>query len=222
MSCVVIYCRSGFESDAAAEITFHAAEQGFAGYVKAKPNTGYVVYECFEAHHSDEIIKKVDFKNMVFARQWFAGKLVENMPVEDRVSAVVEAAKDFALCSELRVETPDTNEGKELLTFCKKISTPLKKALEKKNIVLREPKANRPVMHALFLTNNTAYVGYSYSFNNSAYFMGILRLRMPSDGPSRSTLKLDEAFNVFIPEQQRETRVAAGMRGVDLGACPGG
>jgi 23S rRNA (cytidine2498-2'-O)-methyltransferase len=52
--------------------------------------------------------------------------------------------------------------------------------------------------------------------------MGILRLRMPSDGPSRSTLKLDEAFNVFIPEQQRETRVAAGMRCVDLGACPGG
>ena len=65
MSSVVIFCRSGFENDAAAEITFHAAEQGFAGYVKAKPNTGYVVYECFEAHHSDEIIKKVDFKNMV-------------------------------------------------------------------------------------------------------------------------------------------------------------
>ena len=147
MSSVVIFCRSGFENDAAAEITFHAAEQGFAGYVKAKPNTGYVVYECFEAHHSDEIIKKVDFKNMVFARQWFAGTLLENMPVEDRVSAVVEAAKDFTLCSELRVETPDTNEGKELLTFCKKISTPLKKALEKQNTVLREPKANRPVMH---------------------------------------------------------------------------
>ena len=49
MSSVVIYCRSGFENDAAAEITFHAAEQGFAGYVKAKPNTGYVIYECFEA-----------------------------------------------------------------------------------------------------------------------------------------------------------------------------
>jgi len=222
MSSVVIFCRSGFENDAAAEITFHAAEQGFAGYVKAKPNTGYVVYECFEAHHSDEIIKKVDFKNMVFARQWFAGTLLENMPVEDRVSAVVEAAKDFTLCSELRVETPDTNEGKELLTFCKKISTPLKKALEKQNTVLREPKANRPVMHVMFLTNNTAYVGYSYSFNNSPFFMGILRLRMPSDAPSRSTLKLDEAFNVFIPEQQRESRVAAGMRSVDLGACPGG
>ena len=55
--------------------------------------------------------------------------------------------------------------------------------------------------------------------------MGILRLRMPSDAPSRSTLKLDEAFNVFIPEQQRESRVAAGMavftfRGVSGGwAC---
>ena len=37
MSSVVIYCRSGFENDAAAEITFQAAEQGFAGYVKTKP-----------------------------------------------------------------------------------------------------------------------------------------------------------------------------------------
>ena len=36
MSSVIIYCRSGFENDAAAEITFQAAEQGFAGYVKTK------------------------------------------------------------------------------------------------------------------------------------------------------------------------------------------
>ncbi|MEI8642078.1 hypothetical protein P4S68_17330 [Pseudoalteromonas sp. Hal099] len=98
---------------------------------------------------------------MVFARQWFAGTLIENMPVEDGVTALKEAAKDFPLCSELRVETPDTNEGKELLTFCEKISTPLKKALEKQNTVLRELKANRPVMHVLFLANNAAYVGYS-------------------------------------------------------------
>ena len=59
MSSVVIYCRSGFENDAAAEITFQAAEQGFAGYVKTKPNTGIVVYECFDASHGEEIIKKV-------------------------------------------------------------------------------------------------------------------------------------------------------------------
>ena len=81
-----------------------------------KLNTGYVIYECFDAQHGDEIIKKVDFKNMVFARQWFAGTLIENMPVEDRVGAVVEAAKDFTLCSELRVKIPNTtNEGLNLL-----------------------------------------------------------------------------------------------------------
>lgn len=70
---------------------------------------------------------------MVFARQWFAGNLIENMPLEDRVGAIVDAAKDFTLCSELRVETPDTNEGKELLTFCKKYQLRLKSARETKH-----------------------------------------------------------------------------------------
>ena len=71
MSSVVIYCRSGFENDAAAEITFQAAEQGFAGSVKTKPNTGIVVYECFAASAGAEILNTVDFTNMVFARTWF-------------------------------------------------------------------------------------------------------------------------------------------------------
>lgn len=222
MSSVVIYCRSGFENDAAAEITFQAAEQGFAGYVKTKPNTGIVVYECFDASHGEEIIKKVDFKNMVFARQWFTGTLVDNMPLDDRVSAIVDAAAEFPECGDLRVETPDTNEGKELSKFCKKISTPLKKSLEKRSKVTRELAEKKPVMHVLFLANDSAYVGYSYTFNNSPFFMGIPRLRMPNDAPSRSTLKLDEAFNVFIPPHEAEERMQPGMRGVDLGACPGG
>lgn len=36
------------------------------GYVKIKLNIGIVVYECFDVSYGDEIIKKVDFKNMVF------------------------------------------------------------------------------------------------------------------------------------------------------------
>lgn len=52
--------------------------------------------------------------------------------------------------------------------------------------------------------------------------MGIPRLKFPSDAPSRSTLKLEEAFHVFIPKEEWETRLASGMWAVDLGACPGG
>ncbi len=66
------------------------------------------------------------------------------------------------------------------------------------------------------------YTGYSYSNNNSPFYMGIPRLKFPSDAPSRSTLKLEEAFHVFIPADEWDERLANGMYAVDLGACPGG
>lgn len=223
MSSIVIYCRSGFENDAAAEITYLAAEAEVAGYVKAKPDTGFVVYECFDPEMGKVLIKKLPFSNLVFARQWFFGRLVSKMPVDDRISAILEQVDDIPdECGELRVETPDTNEGKELSKFCKKFSTPLAKALEKKGKLTRQLMTNKPVIHALFIATDTAYVGFSFSNNNSPYPMGILRLKMPSDGPSRSTLKLDEAFHVFVPKDEYEKRVRSGMRAVDLGACPGG
>ena len=222
MSSIVIYCRSGFESDAAAEINHYAAQHGVGGYVKAKPNTAFITFECFNADDAEALTKKIDFKKLVFARQWFVGQLLTDMPVADRVSVIKEAVTDFPLCGELRVETPDTNQGKELSKFCKKFSTPLAKSLEKHNKLTRAIKTTKPVLHVLFLANNTAYVGYSFSDNNSPFFMGIPRLRMPADAPSRSTLKLDEAFHVFVSKEQQELRVRPGMRAVDLGACPGG
>lgn len=52
--------------------------------------------------------------------------------------------------------------------------------------------------------------------------MGIPRLKFPSDAPSRSTLKLEEAFHMFIPYDEWEERLEGGLQAVDLGACPGG
>ncbi len=222
MSSIIIYCRTGFENDAAAEITHHATKLEVGGFVKAKPNSGYIIFQCYQASDADLIIRKVSFSDMVFARQWFAGVLLKDMPIEDRVGEIAEAVKNFPACGELRAETPDSNEGKELLTFCKKISVPLRHKLTKQVKLLKKPSKTSPILHVMFLANNTAYVGYSYQNNNSEFFMGIPRLKMPSDGPSRSTLKLDEAFMVFIPEDEKDQRIIPGMRAVDLGACPGG
>lgn len=222
MLCIVIYCRAGFENDAAAEITHHTSGLGIGGYVKAKPNSALVVFHCFAPEQAQQLIEQLAFARLVFARQWFVGQLVEDMGQENRVSPLVGAALDLPKCGELRVETPDTNESKALSTFCKKITTPLSKALEKQQKLTRQLKPNLPVLHILFLANDSAYIGYSLSNNNSPFFMGIPRLRMPKDAPSRSTLKLDEAFNVFLSKEQQAERLQAGMRGVDLGACPGG
>ena len=52
--------------------------------------------------------------------------------------------------------------------------------------------------------------------------MGIPRLKFPNASPSRSTLKLDEAFLHFIPRAEWVERLTSGMNAVDLGAAPGG
>jgi 23S rRNA (cytidine2498-2'-O)-methyltransferase len=47
-------------------------------------------------------------------------------------------------------------------------------------------------------------------------------LKFPREAPSRSTLKLEEAWHHFIPRDQWEDRLHSDMTGVDLGAAPGG
>jgi len=52
--------------------------------------------------------------------------------------------------------------------------------------------------------------------------MGIKRLRFPKSAPSRSTLKLEEAFKTMLSESEQTRVLKKGMSAVDLGACPGG
>lgn len=123
---------------------------------------------------------------------------------------------------ELRVEVPDTNESKELMKFCRKLTVTLRGAMREQKVLMAHENPTRPVVHVFFIAPGCCYVGYSYSNNNSPFYMGIPRLRFPADAPSRSTLKLEEAFHVFIPADEWDERLASGMHAVDLGACPGG
>lgn len=62
----------------------------------------------------------------------------------------------------------------------------------------------------------------SFPDNRSELINGIRRLRFPSRAPSRSTLKLEEAWHEFIPREEWDTRLADHMQAADLGAAPGG
>lgn len=222
MTTIVTYCRNGFEQDAAEEIAVHAAQHQGSGQVQCVHNSGYVTYVCESTEEAERLLKQINFHDLVFARQWFCAIPVMDMPAEDRVGAIKAAVDQFPLCGELSVETTDTNEAKTLAKFCRKIAAPLTKALQKRNKLTRAPKMNRPVLHVLFLSNQSAYVGYSFRDNRSRFEMGIPRLKMPSDAPSRSTLKLDEAIHLFLTKEEQTERLRQGMRAVDLGACPGG
>ncbi|MGF1688877.1 23S rRNA (cytidine(2498)-2'-O)-methyltransferase RlmM [Photobacterium japonica] len=223
MNQVLLYCRPGFEKECAGEVQDKANTMELYGFPRVKNNSGYVIFEFYTPGDADTFIQKQSFAELIFARQMLAvTPLLTDLPSEDRISPILEAVANFPRCGDLRVETPDTNEAKELLKFCRKFTVPLRQAMRGKGVLYNKDNPKKPVLHLCFIAPGCCYVGYSYSHNNSDFFMGIPRLKFPSDAPSRSTLKLEEAFHVFIPREEWDERLASGMWGVDLGACPGG
>nr|WP_228006013.1 23S rRNA (cytidine(2498)-2'-O)-methyltransferase RlmM [Vibrio cyclitrophicus] len=223
---VLLYCRSGFEKECAGEIQDKATQLEVFGFPRLKNNTGFVLFECYQAGEADKLIKEVDFQSLIFARQMIAVAVeIKDLPTDDRISPILEALSEkegFPRCGDIRIETPDTNEAKELLKFCRKFTVPMRQAMRGKGLMTAKDNVKKPVLHLCFIAPGHCFIGYSYPTNNSQFFMGIPRLKFPSDAPSRSTLKLEEAFHVFIPRDEWDERLAPGMWGVDLGACPGG
>lgn len=230
MNKLALYCRPGFEKETAAEITDRAADLGVFGFARVQNNAGYVMFECYQPDEADRLAREIPFNQLIFARQMLVvSELLENLDPTDRISPIFEAFKalsaqvNFKSSTELLVETADTNEAKELSTFCRKFTVPLRQALKKQGWLAGKPKAKCGLfLHCFFVKPNGCYVGYSYADNHSPHLMGIPRLKFPHDAPSRSTLKLEEAILTFIPRHEETKRLNENMIGVDLGACPGG
>ncbi|SJL82675.1 23S rRNA (cytidine(2498)-2'-O)-methyltransferase RlmM [Vibrio palustris] len=226
MKQIMLYCRSGFEKECAGEIQDKATQLEVFGFPRLKTNTGFVLFECFQDGDAEALLKGIDFQTLIFSRQMFAvAAECTDLPQDDRISPLLMALseqEDWPTCGELRVETPDTNEAKELLKFCRKFTVPLRQAMRGKGLLLAKEHSKKPVLHVCFVAPGHCYAGYSYPNNNSHFYMGIPRLKFPADAPSRSTLKLEEAFHVFIPRAEWDERLSSGMWAVDLGACPGG
>ncbi len=134
------------------------------------------------------------------------GELLQHLPPEDRITPIVGMLQGVVeKGGELRVEVADTNESKELMKFCRKF-TALRAALRDAGVLTNYETPKRPVVH-VFLSRRCCYTGYSLAHNNSPFYMGIPRLKFPSDAPSRSTLKLEEALHVFIPEDEWDENI---------------
>lgn len=226
MNKLALYCRVGFEKEVAGEISDKAAELGVFGFANLKENSGFVIFECYQVGEADRLARALDLRSLIFVRQMIVvGNLLQDLPENDRISPILAEYQQLAPknSSEIVVETPDTNEAKELLTFCRKFTVPLRAALRKQGWLGAKPSAKNSItLHILFIGSGKCYVGYAYNFNRSPHFMGIPRLKFPADAPSRSTLKLEEAILAFVPAADEKKRLNENMIGVDLGACPGG
>lgn len=220
---ILLYCRPGFENDCANEIQDKAAALEVFGFIKTKRNSGYVFYQCYNPEEVEGLLKQINYKQLIFARQLIAvQEFVEQLPLEDRISPILEVTRNMPMGGDLYVETPEGDDTKPLLTFCRKFTVPLRQALKKQNSLTAKENRKKRCYHLCFLDNQSAFIGFSIANNRSEFYMGIARLRFPSEAPSRSTLKLDEAIQIFLTPEEQEERLHSGMRAVDLGACPGG
>lgn len=174
MNKVVLYCRPGFEKECAAEITDKAAKREVFGFARVKENAGYVVFECYQPDDADKLARELPFSSLIFARQMFvAGELLKDLPPEDRITPIVGLLQGVVeKGGDLRVEVADTNESKELMKFCRKFTVPLRAALRDAGVLTNYETPKRPVVHIFFIAPGCCYAGYSYTTNNSPFFMG--------------------------------------------------
>jgi len=228
MTSIVLYCRPGFEKECGAEIQEKASWNEIYGYLELKKNQGVVLFHLHDPAHGEALIKKLPLKRLIFTRQWFVTLTDKiDLPDYNRVEAIVEALGSDWQYDDLRMETSDTNDGRALSKFCRKLAVPLRQGLRKAKVLTGKgdsfnPEQDGSVLHALFLSGQEVILGFSLARNSSPHVMGVPRLKFPSQAPSRSTLKLDEAFLYFIPRDEWNTRLTSGMNAVDLGSAPGG
>jgi 23S rRNA (cytidine2498-2'-O)-methyltransferase len=242
---IVAHCRAGFEPEAATDLGRLAEAAGARIDVDAPVGRGFVVGNLarFDPRPWPRAFERAP---PIFVRSLFFGTgphplfdpattsgrpdrvaplvtLIEHFragfPFSDLRHRASENADDFAL----RLETPDTNDGKELSGLTRALAARLANGLAERGVMRAADVASAAGanLHVLFADGAHAYVGASVAPWASPWTMGIPRLRMPGGAPSRSTLKLAEAFVTFLDDREPEV-LRADMRAVDLGAAPGG
>ena len=219
MNTLFMHCRPGFEAEVCSEISDHAANLGVAGYARAKPLTACAEFVCHEPQGPARLMAQLRFKSLIFPRQWARGSHVE-LPETDRISVLLRELQHYPVFGSVWLEVMDTNDGKELSNFCKKFDGPLRKALDKAGRLLDDPALPRLLL--TFKSGREVFLGVAPADNSAMWPMGIPRLKFPREAPSRSTLKLEEAWHHFIPREEWDARLSGDMTGVDLGAAPGG
>ncbi|GAA5181800.1 23S rRNA (cytidine(2498)-2'-O)-methyltransferase RlmM [Niveibacterium umoris] len=214
------YCRPGFEKDLAAEFATRSARSSVAGHALATPDSGFVLYE-FDAP-LDEAQRIISYDQLIFARQLvWVRETLEDLPEKDRLAPILAAINRIhGRFGRVWAETADTNEAKTLSSFLKRFMPHVERALnDSRRLIDKNDALN---LHLFFIDSSRVFIGTSDPASASPWPMGIARLRMPREAPSRSTLKLAEAFFGLLSEDERNATLRAGLRAVDLGAAPGG
>lgn len=227
MQQIMLMCRPGFETEAGQELMDSAAACGLFGYFQPIRNAGLVRFTLGGPESAFELMQRIPLGELVFVRDWFLVIGDCPLPARDRVGAVIEFLRGAdwqgSLASRLETRLTETNEDRDLGNFARKWVAPLSRGLREAGLLAQDSdSAKGDRLELLLLDFETAVVGLSLADNRSPFPQGIPRLRLPASAPSRSALKLEEAWKVFIPEDRYLDYLGGGRKAVDLGAAPGG
>lgn len=227
MQQVMLICRPGFESEAGQELMDQASEKGVFGYFQPERNSGQVRFTVSGTETAEVLMSRLALHGLVFTRDWFVVVGECELPAKDRVGAVVSFLREIDWqgdrCARVEVRLPENNDDKDLGNFARKWVAPLSRGLREAGLLMADAKAPASARLEVLLGDfGTAVVGYSLEGNRSPFPDGILRLRLPASAPSRSALKLEEAWKVFLPSERWLEYLGGGKKAVDLGAAPGG
>jgi 23S rRNA (cytidine2498-2'-O)-methyltransferase len=217
---VLAYCRAGFEPELAAELSVRAALAGHAGYARTERGSGLVL---FLGEDGQALSRALPWRELIFARQKLR-LLAELRALDprDRITPILDALQGAPLFGELLVEHPDSDAGKPLSGLARSFGNALRPALRKANKLTVRDDAARPRLHVCFVDGDHAFLALGDRRDSSPWSLGIPRLRMHPDAPSRSALKLEEALLVLLDDDERARLLRDNMQAADLGAAPGG
>jgi len=222
-----LFTRPGFETEGGQEWLDRAAGLGVHGYYKPQRGLGAACFEATTgARPAAALRSALPVDALVFTRDAFFELLrIEPLPPADRTGALLEALRTLGASrqwGELDVHVPAGIQDRDLGHFARKWTAPAARVLREHGWLAPARCGDAPRLDLILLDFRHLVIAESYPGQRARFPGGRPRLRLPREAPSRSTLKLEEAFLTLMDEAERSRLLKPEMRAVDLGAAPGG
>jgi 23S rRNA (cytidine2498-2'-O)-methyltransferase len=214
---LLAYCRAGFEPECAQELDAYASSRLRPGFAQTERGSALVRFAL--AHGAS--IECPHWRDLIFARQCLAllGEF-DALDAKDRLGPVLDGVeRTRERYADVWVEVPDSDAGAARRGLARSLEAAALAAARKRGLI--DPRATRR-LHLCLLGATHMLVASAAIATTAPWPMGIPRLKLPKDAPSRSALKIEEAWLTLMDERERERWLKPGASAVDLGAAPGG
>src|SRR5690606_24298629 len=182
---------------------------------------GYVLFVGDE-----RLAEALPWTRLVFARQSLRllGEL-RGLDPRDRIAPILESLGSSPPprpYGALLVEHPDSDAGRPLSALARSFGNALRPALRRHGLLAARDDDGAPRLHVGLLAGDHLVLASSDPAASAPWAMGVPRLRLHPEAPSRSAPELEEAPLALHDGERRRERLRRGMRAADLGAAPGG